>query len=346
MTDNTWEELAKSPLDPDPNAEPSALGWLLPSGLAAIVGLLVGIFLLGAGGEGETPTTLAAPTSTTTTAAPPEADPEVPPGYVEIAGVGLDAVAAYSRGGSLFVVVNEATRSDQAARETAGFHGAEWVLDGDGISITATRSIRSQLAPGVTAIEFAGVTALPVSAPRLTVRQSTEMVVRTGCQGCGASSADEASGEVSLDGLARPYELTAPMFIDVGAGITLSIDHLKFTDEWGYLEWHIIDDNDARMRTSIRIVFVGTDDPGIEGTNPTQLIPQSLFGASQQNPTVANPDPFTRGGTQLLDRVGELVAADNLPASLLLAWTVEWQHPVGEPIELSLAGITDLGIID
>lgn len=108
----------------------------------------------------------------------------------------------------------------------------------------------------------------------------------------------------------------------------------------------MLDTNEARLPTSIRIVFAGTDDPARDDLQPTQLIPQNLFGVSQQNPTAANPDPFTRSGSLLLERSGELISADNSRSSLVLRWTVEWQHPVGEPVTISLAEITDLGIID
>ncbi len=347
MSESIWEELARSPLDPDPTEESTILAKLVPLGIAVVAGLLLGLFVLGGGdGHAETTTTVVAITTSSTTTILPDPDPEVPQGYVDVAGVGITAVAAYSRGGNLYVVVNEATRSDRTPQETGGFHASHWALQGDGIEISAARAIESSLAPGVKVIEFPGVTSLPAADPNLIVRQASEMVVRTGCQGCGASSSNEASGEVALEGLERPYELAEPLMIDVGGAITMSVDHLQFTDDWGYVEWHIIDENDGRVRADIRIIFAGTDDPAVEGTNPTQLIPENRFRASQQNPTMANPQSFTRDGELLLDRVGELISAENVPTMLLLQWTVEWQHPIGEPISLSLADITDHGIID
>ncbi len=346
MSDNIWEELSRSPLDPDPNEAPSPLGWLFPVGAATVIGLLLGLFVLGAGGEASPTTTLAAATTTTTTAAPVDPDPEVPAGYVDVAGLGLDVVASYSRAGNLYLVINEAARSDQEPLETTAFHASHWELEGDGTSVEASRAIESTLAPGMKTIEFPGLTALPTADPQLIVRQASAMVVRTGCQGCGATSVDEAGGELELPGLERPYAIDEPILIDVGSGITLSIDRLDFTDEWGYLEWHVIDENEARIRPDIRVVFAGTDDPAFEGPNPTQLIPEHLFGASQQNPTTANPQPFTREGWLLLDRAGELISDENSPTGLLLTWSVEWQHPVGEPVTLPLDDLTDLGIVD
>ncbi len=346
MSESIWEELARSPLDPDPSESPSPLDWIIPVAIAGIAGLLIGVFVLGSNRADTTTTTVEAATTTTTTTQPPEPDPEVPTGYVDIDGVGLSAVAAYSRGDNLYVVVNEATRSDHDPIETNSFHSSDWVLAGDGVELTATRAIESTLAPGVKAIEFAGVAALPESEPSLVVRQASAMVVRTGCQGCGAQSVAEASGEVALEGLDRPFALSEPLLIDIGSGITLAIDHLEFTDEWGYAQWHVADENQARIRADIRVVFEGTDDPAFDGENPTQLIPENLFGSSQQNPTTANPQSFTRAGSLVLDRVGELISDVNSPTGLLLTWSVEWQHPVGEPITLSLANITDLGTIE
>ncbi|MCP3994270.1 MAG: hypothetical protein GY722_04280 [bacterium] len=347
MSENLWEELARSPLDPDPDYAPSLLEKAAPIGIAVFLGLMAGIFVLGGNERSdESGTTLAIETTTTTTAAPVEADPELPAEYLDIAGVGLRALAAYSRSGNLYIVINETTRSDQAPADTNAFHASDWLLSGDGIEIAATQAIRSHLAPGMTALEFTGVSELPVSGPSLLVRRSSEMVVRTGCQGCGAVSAHEASGDVPLDGLALPYASGEPILIDVGGAITLSVDHLEFTDEWGYVEWHITDENEGRIRADLWVVFEGTDDPASEDITPTQLIPDYLFGPSQQNPAAANPQPFARSGTLILDRVGEPLSEDNSPASLSLHWTVQWQHPVGEPILIPLDGTVDLGIVD
>ena len=347
MSESIWEELARSPLDPDPGDEQAVLPWIWSIAIAAVAGLLLGLFFLGSStGATSTTTVAATPPTTETTSPPPPPDPEVPGGYVDIDGVGLDAKIAYSRAGNLYVVVSEAARSDREPPDTPTFHASEWVLSGDGVSITASRAIESTLTPGVVVVEFPGVSALPDSAPSLTARRASEMVVRTGCHGCGATSVDEETGEITLAGIARPYAIAEPLAIDVGAGIALSVDHLEFTNDWGYAEWHVVDANDAILRTSLRIVFEGTDDPARDDIQPTQLIPQNLFGASQQNPTVANPEPFARSGSLLLERAGELISADNSPTSLVLRWTVEWQHPVGEPIAIPLANITDLGIID
>ncbi len=64
------------------------------------------------------------------------------------------------------------------------------------------------------------------------------------------------------------------------------------------------------------------------------------------SPSTMNPDIFTLGGSIGLDRRGELLSDQNQPSSLVLEWTAEWQHPVGQPISIPLVDITDLGIID
>ena len=272
-------------------------------------------------------------------------DPIVPSGYAATSGVGLKALAVFNRDDSLYVVVNSATRSDLDRTETNEFHVAEWILSGDGIERTASRAIESDVAPGVRLIEFPGVNALPVSVPELRVRRATEMVVRTGCNGCAAVSVDAADGEVPIDGLPLPYSLPDPIFITAGPGITLSIDVLEITDEWGYAEWHILDQNDARVRLSLVIRFEGTDDAATEEVDPTLLVPGARQGPSQQNPIGGSLDPFTRNGTQGLDRAGEIMSADNQPDAMVLEWNIEWQHPVGDPVTLPLADVADLGSI-
>jgi len=219
------------------------------------------------------------------------------------------------------------------------------VLAGDDRTVTATRTIRSPLAPGVETIEFTGVSELPGVGASLIVRRGTEMVVRTGCQGCAAISTHEASGDITLDGLEIPYELDSPMLVDAGSGIVFSIDQLQFTDEWGYAEWHIVGDNEVRLRVQLRVVFEGTDDPELAGTRATQLVPINLIGTSQQSPTTANTEPFTRSGFSLLDRAGELLSNDNSPTSLALSWSIEWLAPVGTPVTLPLSAVVNLGAV-
>jgi len=342
MSDTIWEELVRSPLDPDPNAPPSRLAPLAPFLLAGIAGLLIGLFLLGNSGESTVATTLETAVSPTT-AALVEPAPEVPAGYTEVDGVGLQPMLAYSREGNLYIAVSETTRSDLEPGEVPAFHSSDWVLSGDGVEIAASRAIASYLAPGVRVIEFPNVAALPMSVPELIVRRGSEMVVRTSCQGCGAVSADASSGEISLDGLDRPFLLEEPLLIDVGSAITLSVDHLEFTDEWGYVEWHIIDENEARVRADISDVFDGTDEPDFKKLFPTQLIPDFMWDPGMQNPTMSNPQPFTRRGWLVLDRIGEIINDQNSPTSLTLNWAVEWQYPIGEEIMLPLDSITDLG---
>lgn len=344
MSDAVWNEIMKSPLDPDPDEERGLLTWLVPVGVAIVIGLGIGALV----GRGETTTTstLAAPsTTTTTTTTVPPPEPIVPAGYSEAAGIGLKAVAVFNRGDDLFVVVNSAVRSDLDRVVTDEFHVAEWILAGDGVERTAASAVRSDFAPGVRLVEFPNVGALPVSAPELRVRKATEMVVRSGCNGCGATSVDASEGELMIEGLPLPYTMTEPLLIPVGTGINLAIDQLEITEEWAFMRWRIIDDNDARVRIRPRIIFEGTDDPATDDVDPTQLVPASLRGPNQQNPLRSNPDPFTREGTIGLDRVGEIMSAENAPETIVLVWDVESQHPVGDPIVIPLAGIADLGSI-
>ena len=340
------EELVRSPLDPDPEEHAAFADWLAPVAIAIIVGFVVGFLAAGWSADVDQPTTLAADTTIATPVTPPPADPIVPDGYTAIGDIAMGALVAYSQGGNLYVVVNQATRSDNEPQDTNSEYFAEWILRGDGVEIAASRAISSTLSPGMGLIEFPGVTGLPIAGPELVVRGATDMVVREGCNGCGATSVDIASGELVLDGLERPYSLADAVLIPVGEGITLSIDRLEIANDWGYAEWHIIDANDATVRVDLIVRFEGTDDPGRDGINPTVLLPPRYFGVSQQQPTPPNAEPFAEQGTIGLDRSGELLSATNQPQSLVLEWDVEWQHPIGESIPIPLTGITDLGIID
>jgi hypothetical protein len=345
VSETIWQELSRSPLDPDPNEEPKSVAWLAPAALAIVAGLVLGL-VLGNGSEESTATTRGAVAETTTITTPPPADPIVPNGYAETAGLGLRAVAAYSQGGNLYLVVDQVVRSDNDPLETNSLYLAEWVLAGDGVEIVAERAYNSIMSPGVKLVEFPGVTALPAANPALLVREATEMVTRTTCNGCGTTSQNVASGEITLEGLERPHSLASPLLIPVGEGITLSVDRLDVTDEWGYIEWHILDENDAVVRVVPVITFAGTDDPDLDGVQPTQLVPPQLFGPSPQQQNALNPDPFARSGAVGLDLTGELLLETNQPTALIFEWSAEWQHPVGEPITLPLTDLTDLGIID
>ncbi|MEA2000965.1 MAG: hypothetical protein U9N84_03635 [Actinomycetota bacterium] len=340
MSETIWDELMRSPLDPDPDEDGNVLGVLVPVGLAAAIGLVLGLTV--GGGEDTPNPTLAIETTTTATTALPPADPIMPAGYTEVGGIGLAALASFTRDGDFYIVVNSAARSDQDRSETDEFHIAEWVLAGDGVEITASRAFQTGLTPGVRLVEFPGVGPLPAAGPELRVRRATEMVVRSGCNGCAASSVHSADGEIVLEGFDRPYAITEPIIVGVGRGINLSIDELQITDEWGYATWHAIDETDARLRTTLIIVFEGTDDPGTEQIDPTLLVPPHVLGLAPGQAVLGNPDPFSRDGWIGLDRTGEIITTDNQPDQLVLRWTVEWQHPVGDQISLPLEGITDL----
>ena len=343
MSDNVWDELMRSPLDPDPDESSGWLDALVPIALAIMFGLGLGLVLTN--GSADSTTTLAVQPSTTSTTAPLPPEPIVPAGYAEAGDIGLKALATFNRGDDLYLIVNSSTRSDLDRVETNEFHVAEWVLAGDGIEVVASRALDAAIAPGVRLVEFPGVNGLPISVPELRVRQATEMVVRTGCNGCGATSVDNATGEIVLDGFDLPYSIAEPVMIPVGTGISVVLDTLEITDEWGFAEWRVVADDDARLRVNLVVTFEGTDDPATEELDPTLLVPLHYFGPSQQNVVAANPEPFARSGSIRLDRAGEIMTEQNRPEQIVLQWDVEWQHPVGDPITLPLDGVIDLGSV-
>jgi hypothetical protein len=339
-----WEEIMRSPLEPDPD-ESSRAVQILTVVLAAAIGLTVGYVVARPSEADELASDILAVT-TTATAAPTQPDPIFPPGYAGTSRVGIKPIATYASGETLLMVVSSATRSDLDRVEVDEFHIAEWTLEGDGVAAVASRSITSDFAPGIRVVEFPAASAIPISAPELHVRQATEMVVRSGCHGCAATSVDMAEGEVVLEGATVPYRSTEPLLISVGSGLNLSIDELHAADEWGYAAWHLIEENDGKARVSLSIVFEGTDDPATNDIDSTALVPANRVGPSPQNPVAGSLGPFGRTGTQQLERVGEILSEDNQPERLVLRWSVEWQHPVGDPVALPVVDLFDLGSVE
>lgn len=337
-----WEEIMRSPLEPDPE-DTNRWRWL-PVIASVVVGLVVGYAL---GGSSDPPIQEAAvETPTPATAAPVKPDPIFPPGYTGTTGVAVRPLASFAGQGNLFLIVSSATRSDLDRTKTSEFHVAEWVLAGEGDESVASRAVHSDFAPGVRLVEFPNHAPLPISGTELQAREATEMVVRSGCNGCAATSVDMAQGEIVLDGAVLPYRNSEPIVVSVGSGISLSIDQLHATGEWGFAAWRLLEESDARARVSLFVVFEGTDDPATDDEDPTMLIPAHEFGPSQQNPVAGNPGPFSKTGLQQLDRVGEILTLDNQPERLVLRWTVEWQHPVGEPLSIAIEDPADLGSLD
>ncbi len=62
------------------------------------------------------------------------------------------------------------------------------------------------------------------------------------------------------------------------------------------------------------------------GTQATQLVPVNVITTSQQSPTTANTEPFTRSGFSLLDMAGNLLNDDNKPTSL-----IELEYRMADP---------------
>lgn len=333
----------RSPLEPDPDDAPRRR-WI-PVAVSVVLGLVVG-YVLG-GSSSDPPEEDAALESTTVaTATPVEPDPIFPRGYTETNGVAVRPLASYEGGGNLYVVVSSATRSDLDRTMTNEFHVAEWILAGDGVDSAASRAIHSDFAPGIRLIEFPNITSVPISGAELQAREATEMVVRSGCNGCAATSVDMAQGEVVLDGAVLPYRNSEPLLVSVGSGINLSIDELHAAQEWGFAAWHLLEGSDARARVSLFVVFEGTDDPATDDDDPTMLIPSHEFGPNQQNAVAGNPGPFIKSGVQQLDRLGEILSLDNQPDRIVLRWNVEWQHPVGEPLSIAIDDLADLASLD
>ncbi len=345
MTDTLWEELLRSPLDPDrePGRRTPRTAQLATLFILAIVGFMAGRLVFAGRDENASSALDDSSLTTSVTSPPATAGPILPPGFTEIDGVGIAPIATYSRSGNLYVIIAQAVRSDESAPETDAFHAGSWSLSGPGGQVAATRSIETSLAPGIQTLEFPGITTMPADA-RLNVRPGTEMVVPPDCQDCGVASVNEISGDVPLEGTQLPYDLASPLLIDAGSGITVSIDQLEFTGDWGTAAWHVVADGEVGVRLDLVVTFVGTATDDEE--TDTSLISTRLTPVNPQNPTVANTQPFSRAGATTFDRIGGLISGENPPTELLLHWDVQWEAPVGASVAVPAAGILDLGAVD
>lgn len=332
MSEPQWDELVRSPLHPDSDQTPrrSISAWVVVL-VAAVIGLAVGTV---AGlAEGAERDEAADGSSISTTMAPAEVAPVAPDGYVPVGDTSLGVIGSFGVDGHAYVIIGEAALSGADPRATPAFGAGRWALvDGDGAMETAVEIVDS-LAPGMRLLEFEVDEREPDWT--LAVWRGTAVEARDGCNGCGSRSVDRTEGESLVEFAGLPAEIPGPLRIELVDGLEVRIENLAAAEEWGYADWALVGDMAATARVAIEVEFVGTDDPSAEGDNPTMLVPYDRapiqYGVG--HPRAA--PPFERAGSIRLTRVGEPVGGDNHPIALAVSWSVEWIHPVGEPIPLA-----------
>jgi hypothetical protein len=228
MSDAALREVLRSPLDDRPRSGRG--GW---AGLAALLaaaavgfGVTAGVRAL-TGGEA-TATTEA---TTTTAGSPAAAGPAL------MGEVGAEAMAAWSQGGHLYLVVVTTVLPGQDAEDVAGVPSAHWVLRlAGGDLVAATAELTTLSAPGIFTLEFPETNLAPGA--DLLAYPAGDIIERT-----FATTRDSAqfpwSGPLDGDGgvLGASYHL---------GGEEVAIHEIRLDDGGGEIGWHLSGDSEAR----------------------------------------------------------------------------------------------------
>ena len=332
MGEHRWDELVRSPLEPDTEEAPRspASAWVVVL-IAAIVGFSVGAVVGIDGGSGQ-PEAVGL-SGTATTARPVAPDPVAPSGYVPVGETSLGVIGSFGADEHTYVIVGEAALSSAEPGATPAFGAGRWALvDGDDAIETAVEIV-DPIAPGMRLLDFP----LDESASdgSLVVWQGTAIETRDGCSGCGSWSIDRADGDSLVEVSGLPTVIPGMLTVELGQGLELQIGDLTAAAEWGYTEWVLTGDTAATARVAVEVTFVGTDDPSAAGDNPTRLVPYDRAPIQYGVGHPRTAPPFARAGSIRLTRVGEPIGGDNDPTGLAVSWSVEWIHPVGEPVPLA-----------
>lgn len=323
-----YSELLKSPYDPDPERAPaegaSELPWI-PAVAAACAGaLLVGAFVVFAvvtGPDAEDEVASPTSSSTTTTTLAPEPAEGPPPGFVAVTDEVSAVVLGSSTASSIGTVITVATAvggSDDPA-EVPPPDIAYWTLLSGGAEIPMEGQFTSKQGTGNVTVQFPPQLSLrdPMLVPHVAVGAPVEAVETL-----------ELGPDVP--------QIFAAFPIEVG-GTTVTIEELSFGDSWGWLTWSA---DEWVAQVDATVTFVGTDDPGADGENPTVLVPLSRRPFAFGLPERPLPTPYGFSGSETLVRVGEPIVGDNIPTSILVEIRVTVPEDIteGPPIEVPPVG--------
>ncbi len=266
MSDAALREVLRSPLDDLP---PSRRGsWIgiavLVVAAAAGVGAAAGMRAL-TGGEPaaiETTTTTGASSSTTA------------PGPVVVAGVGVEAVAAWSQGDRLYLVVATTVLPGSDPAEVAGLGSAHWVLRlGGGDLLAATAELTNPSAQGLFTLEF----------PIADLSGGVELLAYP------AVESVEETFTTTLDSAQFPWEGPLEGAPYRFAGEELAIDRIRLDDAGGELVWHLAGASEGRA-----VVTAGATYANLEGGEQAIVAERDLPSAYLV--AVAGNIPATRSG--------------------------------------------------
>lgn len=228
---------------------------------------------------------------------------DVPPGFTALPSGNGARIEAATSSDTLYVVgVSFAVAGSEAPSEVAPDQIAYWELRSDADAIVMTEQLSEIGILGNTTVVF-GVGEVP-GEPQLAAYPIADVVERT----------DEI--EVPSDDIPGGVGFS----IDVEPGV--SVDGVvTIGDGWGHVDWSLEGGVTAKLDTVV--TFVGTDDPGTEGIDETQLIPGHLRTLSQGLGAVEAAPLHGFSGSDQLDRVGEPLSSTNEPTAIVIEFDAE-----------------------
>jgi hypothetical protein len=323
MSDAALREVLRSPLDDLPPSRRG--GW---TGIAALLAAAAVGFGVTAGvralTRGETPAATEATTTTT--------GPAIVAGPVLMGEVGAEAMAAWSQGDHLYLVVATTVLPGQQAEDVAGVPSAHWVLRfTSGDQVVATAELTTPSAPGIFTLEFPD-TDLSAGA-ELLAYPAAEVVTST-------FSTVVASAQLPWQGPLEgtPYRL---------AGEELAIDHIRLDDGGGEILWHLAGNSDARAMVTAGAAYTEPGD-GPQAIVAESDLPEAYLVAS------VGGAPATRSGAVHLFHIDDvsaptyrsrffgdparMVAVEQLNLEIVVQMYRYAADPVVVPVDLVVAG--------
>ncbi len=228
MSDAALREVLHSPLDDLPPSRRGAWAGIAALLAAAAVGFgaTAGVRAV-VGGE----TTATTEATTTTAGSAAVAGPAL------MGNIGAEAMAAWSQGDHLYLVVATTVLPGDDPEEVAGVPSAHWVLRlATGDQVPATAELTTPSAPGIFTLEFPSADLS--GGAELLAYPASDIIERT-----FTTTRDSAqfpwSGPLDGDGgvLGAPYHL---------GGEEMAINEIRLDDGGGEIGWHLSGNSEAR----------------------------------------------------------------------------------------------------
>lgn len=322
-----YRNLLQSPYDPGPGREgpeegASDLPWVPAVVAAAFGAILVGAFVVFAVATGPDAPEEVSSTTTTLGVAVAEQGSGPPPEFTAITDEVAAAVVGFADSDGGFVAAI-ATAVDGGADPAAvpPIDVAYWVLTEPG----GEQLMRSQYS------EKGAIGNITVEFPPGPTAEDRALVPYLAV---GESVSESFVIEV---GPTVPQTISGQR-LELASGEVVVIDGLTIGDGWGWLDWSAEESVVAKVDTVV--TFVGTDDPGTDDLDPTQLLSPHLVPLRQGTgvPPLAPLFSFTGSGS--LARFAEPLSSSNAPTEITVEFrvTVPADIAQGPRVTLPAAG--------